>query len=104
MVEIIDLANSIAETKENIRTAINERGISVDTNIPFSQYPQKIKEIARDPSFYARNDLGVTEIEAGTNESYYTQYLRITNYGKESDWKNYCVTDSEQIYREAFKP
>lgn len=44
------------------------------------------------------------EIEAGTNESYYTQYLRITNYGKESDWKNYCVTDSEQIYRKVFKP
>lgn len=44
------------------------------------------------------------EIETGTNGSYYTQYLKITDYGKESDWKNYCVTDSEQIYRKVFKP
>ena len=44
------------------------------------------------------------EIEAGTNGSYYSQHLKITDYGKESDWKNYCVTDSEQIYRKVFKP
>ena len=66
MTEILNLAQSIAETKEQIRTAINERGIAVAENLPFSQYPQKIKEIARDPAFDARNDLGITEIEAGT--------------------------------------
>lgn len=66
MTEILNLAQSIAETKEQIRTAINERGIVVDDTLPFSAYPQKIKEIARDPAFNARNDLGVTEIEVGT--------------------------------------
>ena len=66
MTEILSLAQKVAETKEDIKKAINERGISVDDSIPFSAYPQKIKEIARDPAFNARNDLGVTEIEAGT--------------------------------------
>lgn len=66
MTELFEFAKTTKEVKEQIRTAINERGIEVDDTVPFSQYPQKIKEIARDPAFNARNDLGVTEIEAGT--------------------------------------
>jgi hypothetical protein len=66
MSELLEFAQRSVAIKENIRTAINERGIVVDETVPFSQYPQKIKEIARDPAFYARNDLGVTEITEGT--------------------------------------
>lgn len=66
MTELFDFAKLTKEIKEQIRTAINERGIAVDTKVPFAEYPSKVKQIARDPAFNARNDLGVTEIEAGT--------------------------------------
>lgn len=58
MTEILDLANSIATTKENIRTAIVNRGIACGTDVPFASYPGKISQIARDPAIWARNDLG----------------------------------------------
>lgn len=100
MTEIIDVANAIAEIKENIRTAINERGISVDTTIPLSQYPQKITEIARDPAFYARNDLGVTEIESGTKvliqplEQQSGLVVAFTNALQKENWGALCLYPS----------
>ena len=63
MTEILDLANSIAETKENIRTAIVARGIECGTDVPFANYPGKIGQIARDPAIWARNDLGKNPVE-----------------------------------------
>lgn len=66
MTEILDLATSIADTKENIRTTIVARGIACGTDVKFADYPGKISQIARDPAFMARNDLGVETIAAGT--------------------------------------
>ena len=66
MTEILDLANSIQQTKENLRQAIVSRGVACGVNVKFVEYPEKIKQIARDPAFMARNDLGVEAIAAGT--------------------------------------
>lgn len=97
MTELFDFAKSTKEIKEQIRTAINERGISVDNSIPFSQYPQKIKEIARDPAFNARNDLGVTEIEAGTKvlvqplEQQGGLVVKFFNALQKANWGGLCL-------------
>lgn len=97
MTEILSLAQKVAETKDNIKKAINERGIAVDDTIPFSAYPQKIKEIARDPAFYARNDLGVTEIEAGTKvliqplEQQGGLVVKFFNALQKANWGSLCL-------------
>ena len=97
MTEILSLAQKVAETKDNIKKAINERGISVDDSIPFSQYPQKIKEIARDPAFNARNDLGVTEIESGTKlliqplEQQSGLVVKFSNALQKQNWVGLCL-------------
>ena len=41
MTELFEFAKTTKEIKEQIRTAINARGIEVDESIPFSVYPQK---------------------------------------------------------------
>lgn len=38
----------LAETKEAIRTAINDKGVEVSTDYPFASYPEKIAEIETD--------------------------------------------------------
>lgn len=97
MTEILSLAQKVAETKEDIKKAINERGISVDDTIPFSAYPQKIKEIARDPAFNARNDLDVTEIEAGTKvliqplEQQCGLVVKFSNALQKQNWVGLCL-------------
>ena len=97
MTEIFDFAKSTQEVKKQIRTAINERGIAVAENLPFSQYPQKIKEIARDPAFNARNDLGVTEIDAGTKvliqplEQQGGLVVKFSNALQKSNWVGLCL-------------
>ena len=60
MTEIKDLATSIANTKEELRRAIVSHGVPCDTNVKFSEYPSKVKQVQRDPAFYCRNDLDKT--------------------------------------------
>ena len=42
---ILDKLDRIAEIKEEIRDAINTKGVEVDENVPLSNYPDKILEI-----------------------------------------------------------
>jgi hypothetical protein len=97
MTELFEFAKTTKEIKEQIRTAINARGIEVDESIPFSVYPQKIKEIARDPAFNARNDLGVTEIEAGTKvliqplEQQSGLVVKFFNALQKANWGSLCL-------------
>jgi hypothetical protein len=97
MTELFEFAKTTKEIKEQIRTAINARGIEVDESIPFSVYPQKIKEIARDPAFNTRNDLGVTEIEAGTKvliqplEQQSGLVVKFFNALQKTNWGSLCL-------------
>lgn len=65
MTEIKDLATSIANTKEELRQAIVSHGVPCDTNVKFSEYPSKVKQVQRDPAFYCRNDLDKTSVTEG---------------------------------------
>lgn len=65
MTEIKDLATSIANTKEELRRAIVSHGVPCDTNVKFSEYPSKVKQVQRDPAFYCRNDLDQTSVAEG---------------------------------------
>lgn len=57
MSEILDYANRIKELKERIRTSINNKGISVSTDVPLSEYSAKISLIEESDPIWARNDL-----------------------------------------------
>ena len=57
MSEILDYANRIKELKERIRTSINNKGISVSTDVPLSEYSAKISLIEESEPIWARNDL-----------------------------------------------
>ena len=97
MTELFDFAKSTKEIKEQIRTAINERGIAVDTKVPFAEYPSKVKQIARDPAFNARNDLGVTAIGSGTKvliqplEQQGGLVVKFSNALQKSNWVGLCL-------------
>ena len=65
MTEIKDLATAIANTKEELRQAIVSHGVPCDTNVKFSEYPSKVKQVQRDPAFYCRNDLDQTSVTEG---------------------------------------
>lgn len=45
MVDLINLANSIVDSKEKIRQAINSKGVEVDKTVRFEEYPDKISAI-----------------------------------------------------------
>ena len=45
MSDVISLANQIAATKENIRQAIEDRGVSIPITTPLTDYPAKIAAI-----------------------------------------------------------
>jgi len=45
MVDLINLANSIVDSKEKIRQAINSKGVEVDKTVRFEEYPEKISAI-----------------------------------------------------------
>lgn len=57
--DIITLANEIAQEKENIRQAIEARGVECGSDVPFAQYPGKIAQICESESgnevFYGDN-------------------------------------------------
>lgn len=42
---ILDKLDRIAEIKEEIKDAINTKGVEVDETVPLSDYPDKILEI-----------------------------------------------------------
>lgn len=65
MTEIKDLATAIANTKEELRQAIVSRGVPCDTNVKFSEYPSKVRQVQRDPAFYCRNDLDQASVTEG---------------------------------------
>lgn len=48
--DIITLANEIAQEKENIRQAIEARGVECGSDVPFAQYPGKIAQICESES------------------------------------------------------
>lgn len=97
MTEILDLANSIKQTKENLRQAIVSRGVACGVDVKFVEYPEKIKQIARDPAFMARNDLGVTEIESGTKvliqplEQQSGLIVKFSNALQKQNWCSLCL-------------
>lgn len=45
MSTIADKLNLLKNTKENIRLAINEKGVACGTDVSFSSYPSKIMQI-----------------------------------------------------------
>lgn len=56
MSDILELATEISQTKETIRQAIENQGISCSTSVPFEQYPNKIFQIAKE-NIWVKNDL-----------------------------------------------
>lgn len=49
MSEILDLANSIANTKERLRQTLCDKGVYVGPEVKFEEYPDKLGEIHADP-------------------------------------------------------
>lgn len=45
MGSISDKLEYLIDTKEEIRSAINDKGVAVDTTIPFREYGDKIRDI-----------------------------------------------------------
>lgn len=63
MTELTDLANSIAQSKEEIRQAIEERGMPCSVSVPFADYADKIRNMTVTnyvDSIYATNYTGAT--------------------------------------------
>lgn len=56
MTDLLSYANSIKETKDEIRTLLNNRGISVDASEKFSAYPAKIDLLGRIPGSGSPSD------------------------------------------------
>ena len=54
--DMLDLANDIKAIKETVRQAIENKGVSCDTSVPFNKYPNKISQVGQDV-IWARNDL-----------------------------------------------
>lgn len=66
MTELTDLANSIAQSKEEIRQAIEERGMPCSVSVPLADYADKIRNMTVTnyvDSIYAVNYTGATVSE-----------------------------------------
>ena len=43
---IVDKLNIILNTKNNFKQKFNEKGVTVDDSVPFSEYPNKMDELS----------------------------------------------------------
>ena len=75
MSNTVDKLNKLIDTKESIRQAIINKGVSVPTSTPFADYPEKISAIesgASDDSFFN------IRTNNGTNYGYLFYYCKAT--------------------------
>lgn len=56
MATVAENLQTIIEIKDNIRTAISNKGVEIADNTPFTLYPEKINEISGGPH---RSDRGL---------------------------------------------
>lgn len=63
MSELLDLAHSIADTKERLRQAFENKGVSCDPWVAFEEYPDKVNQIKGEPN--------LTELFVDTNGEYF---------------------------------
>lgn len=61
MGSIADKLNTILNTKNNFKQKFNEKGVTVDDNVPFSEYPNKIDELSGMSTF----QIGVSDVKLG---------------------------------------
>lgn len=91
--DMLDLANDIKAIKETVRQAIENKGVSCDTSVPFNKYPNKISQVAQDV-LWVKNDLGNTVSDIDTKiwivpfdntSSEYAHFYTTTQF---NDYKN----------------
>ena len=50
----VEKLNAILNTKENMKQKFNEKGVTVDDSVPFSEYPNKMDELSSMSTFQIR--------------------------------------------------
>lgn len=59
---IADKLRLILNTKKEIKTAINEKGVELDDSVKFRDYPQKIREIVSGGGGSGGEDFNINEL------------------------------------------
>ena len=88
--DMLDLANDIKAIKETVRQAIENKGVSCDTSVPFNKYPNKISQVAQDV-LWVKNELG------SDPESDKKVWITPINYSG-ADYYTFLTTDSLTTY------
>ena len=98
MSNTVDKLNKLIDTKESIRQAIINKGVSVPTSTPFADYPEKISAIesgASDDSFFN------IRTNNGTNYGYLFYYCKATTLDL-SSFNTSNVTDMRNMFYQCY--